>query len=150
MNSISVTKVMEAPQQAVWDVLADFANIADWNSGVATSFHSGGPEEVVVGTQRHCDLKPMGALDETLQVIEEPSRAVVSIDKAARIPIKHGEVEFLLAAEGDGTRTTINYTFQPKGGPIAGVIGKMLEGQLTKGFTGFLDELETAAQAQPA
>lgn len=147
MNSISVSKVLAAPQAAVWAVLADFANIAAWNTGVATSFHSGGPADVQVGTQRHCDLQPMGGLDETLIVMEAPDRAVVRIDRATKIPIKHGEVEFLLVPVDGGTTTTINYSFAPKGGPFAGVVGRMLEGQLTTGFGGFLDDLEAAAQA---
>lgn len=146
MHSISVSKVLDAPQQAVWEVLADFANISSWNSGVSDSFHSGGPTTAAVGTQRHCDLKPMGGLDETLIAMEEPNRAVVRIDRATRIPIKSGEVEFLLATEGSGTRTTVNYTFTPNGGPLAGLIGRVLEGQLTTGFAGFLDDLEAAAK----
>lgn len=150
MNSISVSKAIAAPQQAVWDVLADFGNIAAWNTGVETSFLTGGPEEVAVGSQRHCDLKPMGTLDETLMVMDEPDRAVVRIDKAGRIPIKHGEVEFLLVADDDRTHTTINYSFKAKGGPFSPIVGKLLEGQLRTGFGGFLDDWEVAAQAQPA
>ena len=150
MHSISVSKLLAAPQAAVWAVLADFANIAAWNSGVATSFHSGGPAEVQVGTQRHCDLKPMGGLDETLVALEAPDRAVVRIDRATRIPIRHGEVEFLLVPVDDGTTTTINYSFAAKGGPFAGVVGRMLKGQLVTGFSGFLDDLEAAAQAVDA
>lgn len=150
MHSISVTKVLAAPQSAVWAVLADFANISSWNSGVSASFHSGGPIEVGVGTQRHCDLKPMGGLDETLIEMQEPNRAVVRIDRATRIPIKRGEVEFLLEAEGEHTRTTVNYAFEPNGGPLAGLVGRMLEGQLTTGFGGFLDDLEAAARESSA
>jgi hypothetical protein len=58
-------RAIEAPRHAVWEVLADFPNIADWNSGVkhseATSEETGG-----LGTSRHYDLAPMGALEETI------------------------------------------------------------------------------------
>ena len=145
--SISVSKSLDAPQQAVWDVLADFGNIADWNTGIGTSYLTGGPEDVAVGTKRHCDLSPTGALEETLIVMDEPNRAVVSIDEAKRIPVKRGEAEFLLQADGDRCRTTINYAFEPNGGPLAPLIARMLQGQLQKGFSGFLDDLEKAAQA---
>ena len=150
MHSISVTKTLGAPQQAVWDVLADFGNIADWNSGVSLSKLTGDADATAVGTTRYCELKPMGTLDETLLVMDEPSRAVVRIDKATKIPIKHGEVEFLLEPDGDGTKTTINYAYQAKGGPLAGIVGRILAGQLTKGFGGFLDDLGAEAQTRVA
>lgn len=150
MNSITVSKTIAAPQQAVWDVLADFGNISTWNSGVAISFLTDGSDVVHVGSRRHCDLKPMGGLDETLTVMEEPDRAVVQIDKATRIPIKSAEIEFLLVPTAEATTTTINYRYHAKGGPLSGLIGKMLEGQLSTGFKGFLDDLEVAAQAVAA
>ena len=147
MNTITASKVIAAPQQAVWDVLLDFGNISAWNSGVERSYLTSDEEHITVGATRHCDLKPLGGLEETLRTMDEPNRAVISIDKTSKIPIKNGEAEFLLEPEGDGTKTTINYTYTPKGGPLAGLVAKLLKGQLTSGFAGFLDDLEAAAQA---
>lgn len=147
MNSITVSKTIAAPQQSVWDVLADFGNIAAWNSGVSASFLTDGDDSVSVGSQRHCDLKPVGALEETLIAMEAPQRLVVRIDRASRLPIKSAEIEFLLSHDDAGTLTTVNYRFEANGGPLAGVMGKILEGQLETGFTGFLDDLDLAARA---
>ena len=62
MREISVQRDIAAHRSAVWGVLADFPNIADWNSGVkvsrATSSATGG-----IGATRHCDLAPAGGLD---------------------------------------------------------------------------------------
>ncbi len=150
MHAISVSKTIAAPRQAVWDVLADFGNISDWNTGVSVSRITGGGGDVAPGTQRYCELKPMGTLDETLLEMEEPRRAVVRIDKASKIPIKTGQVEFLMEPDGEGTLTTVNYEYEAKGGPLSGLIGKILAGQLETGFAGFLEDLEKAAQALPA
>ena len=64
--TISATRTIDAPKKAVWDVLVDFANIADWTDQVATSFSIGDPV-TGVGQGRHCDLSPAGAIDETSQ-----------------------------------------------------------------------------------
>ena len=132
---------MSAPRTAVWSVLADFPNIATWNGGVkashATSEATGG-----VGAQRHCDLAPVGTLEETITEWVDGERMVVNIDSATKLPIEHGAATFTIA---DDT-TTIDYEFEPKG-----FIGRMmappLVRQLTKGFGGFLTDLDTAAAA---
>jgi uncharacterized protein YndB with AHSA1/START domain len=143
MRTVQVTKVLQAPQQSVWAVLYDFPNISQWNSGVTTSYATG--QELGVGAQRHCDLSPAGQLEETLLELDEPHRAVVSIDSAKRIPIKHGRVEFLLEPAASGTTVTLNYSYEPRGGPLSGLVGRVLDPQLEKGFGGFLDDLGAEA-----
>lgn len=149
MRTVQVTKTLDAPQQSVWNVLYDFPNISQWNSGVTSSFATG--QELGVGAQRHCDLSPTGQLEETLVELDEPTRAVVSIDTAKRIPIKRGRVEFLLEPVGSGTKVTINYSYAPIGGPLAGVVGRVMDPQLRNGFGGFLDDLgaEAARRSGP-
>jgi uncharacterized protein YndB with AHSA1/START domain len=145
MRTVQATKVLDAHQQSVWDVLYDFPNISQWNSGVTTSYATG--QELGIGAQRHCDLSPAGQLEETLVELDEPNRAVVSIDSTKRIPIKRGRVEFLLEPDGSGTSVTLNYSYEPRGGPLAGLIGRVLDTQLVRGFSGFLDDLgEEAAK----
>ncbi len=143
MRTVQVTKTLDADQSSVWAVLYDFPNIAQWNSGVQTSFATG--TELGVGAQRHCDLKPTGQLEETLVELEEPNRAVVSIDSAKRLPMKRALVEFLLRPAGTGTEVTVNYNYEPKGGPFKGLVGRVMDGQLETGFGGFLDDLGTEA-----
>lgn len=146
MRQIQVSRTMPAPAPAVWDVLADFPNIADWNSGVKTS-HSTGDATGGVGATRHCDLAPMGALEETIRGWEPNERLVVGIDSATKLPIKQGEVTFDLSPNPDGSQTTVEvtYAYQARFGPIGALMGPMIDRQLTKGFGGFLEDLETAA-----
>ena len=145
MREISVQRDIAAPRSAVWGVLADFPNIADWNSGVTKSYSTSESGEGV-GATRHCDLAPMGQLEETISAWEPERRLVVRIDSAAKLPIRSGEVTFTLdEADGD-TPTELRYAYQPKFGPLGSLMGPMIDRQLTKGFEGFLSELETAAQ----
>jgi hypothetical protein len=143
MRSIQVTGATDATRSAVWAVLADFPNISTWNGGVKAS-HDTGDGVVGLGAQRHCDLAPVGGLEETITGWQPNEQLVVHIDSAAKLPISSGEATFTL---GDGT-TTIDYAYQPKG-LIGKITGPLLDRQLTKGFRGFLADLEKAAQQQP-
>lgn len=92
---ITIEQQIAAPRADVWRVLADFPNIADWNSGVkvsrATSSATGG-----IGATRHCDLAPAGGLDETVTDWQDEQRLVISIDKATVVPIDHAQITFVL------------------------------------------------------
>ncbi len=81
MRSIKVSRRIPSAPAKIWAVLADFPNIATWNTGVAKSFatsdSTGG-----VGAQRHCDLAPFGELEETVKEWDETRRMVIRIDSA--------------------------------------------------------------------
>ncbi len=146
MRSINVSRRIPAAPARVWAVLADFPNIATWNTGVAKSFatsdSTGG-----VGAQRHCDLAPFGELEETVKVWDDTRRMVISIDSAKKLPIAHGEVTFVLSPADDATDVSVNYTYKPKFGLLGQIMGSLvLDRQLTKGFKGFLKDLDAASQ----
>jgi hypothetical protein len=139
---------MGVSRAAVWAVLADFPNIADWNSGVkaslSTSEAAGG-----VGASRHCDLAPVGKLEETVEAWEPDNRMAVRIDSAARLPLKSGLVTFTLEeTEVGSTDVSIVYAYEPRFGPLARLMGPFVDRQLKAGFTGFLDDLEAAASLE--
>ena len=69
MRTIRVSRRIDIPRQKLWAVLADFPNIADWNSGVKRSFATSDATNGA-GATRHCDLAPMGALEETVVELE--------------------------------------------------------------------------------
>ncbi len=146
MRTITVSRRIPSAPAKVWAVLADFPNIATWNTGVAKSFatsdSTGG-----VGAQRHCDLVPFGELEETVKEWDDPRRMVISIDSAKKLPIAHGEVTFLLGAADDATEISVTYTYQPRFGLLGQIMGSLvLDRQLTKGFTGFLKDLDAASR----
>jgi hypothetical protein len=100
-----------------------------------------------VGARRHCDLAPFGELEETIKEWDEPHRLVVSIDSAKKLPIAHGLVTFVLVPAEDATETSIEYAYKPKFGLLGQIMGSLaLDGQLTKGFNGFLKDLDAASR----
>lgn len=146
MRTIKVERHVEAPPRDVWGVLADFPNIASWNSGVKKSFSTSDATEGI-GAKRHCDLAPMGALEETVKVWEPESRMEISIDSAEGLPIRRGLATFVLEPSGSGTQVSVAYDYQPKFGFLGQIMGSLfLDGQLTKGFAGFLKDLDRTAR----
>jgi uncharacterized protein YndB with AHSA1/START domain len=148
MSNVTLNRTLDATQSQVWAVLADFPNIADWNSGIKTSFSTNESIEGV-GATRHCDVAPLGSLEETVAEWQPEERLVVTINSAAKIPIKNGQMTFTLAGADESTDFTMSYDYTANGGAFKGLVAKMLQGQLRKGFTGFIDDLEPVAKSQP-
>ena len=82
-----------------------------------------------------------------MRSIKVTRRMVISIDSAKKLPIAHGEVTFVLSPVDDATEVSINYAYKPKFGLLGQIMGSLaLDGQLTKGFQGFLNDLEAASR----
>ena len=146
MRVIRVSRQIEGSRDKVWAVLADFPNIAAWNSGVNQSY-STSEATTGVGAKRHCDLAPTGALEETIVRFEEGKFLEISIDSAAKPPIARGLASFTLSGDDGTTDVSIEYGYEPKFGFLGQLMGSLiLDRQLTKGFTGFLKDLEQASQ----
>jgi len=146
MRTIELKRHIEAPRSDVWAVLADFPNVASWNGGVKKSFSTSDATDGV-GAKRHCDLSPMGALEETVKVWEPEARMEISIDSAEGLPIRAGLAKFVLQPSESGTDVSVVYSYEPKFGFLGELMGRlMLDGQLTKGFTGFLKDLDRTAR----
>ena len=145
MRTVNVQRDIEAPADSVWAILADFPNIYTWNSGVkhseATSDATGG-----LGASRHCDLAPMGALEETNTGWQPGEKMDVRIDSAAKLPLESALVTFELDDQGGTTPTSLRYVNQTKFGPQGALLGPMLDRQFSQGFVGFLADLEAAAR----
>ena len=151
MRNVNLSKKIDASRQVVWDVLADFPNIANWNSGVKKSYSTNDAVDGV-GATRHCDLAPAGALEETIREWEPNTRMVISIDAAKKAPIKSGLGTFVLTGDDAGpTEVAVQLDFAPKGGAIGNLLfGKLLDKQFNKGFIGTLDDLDSAATKSSA
>lgn len=148
MRTIVVERIIVAERPEVWAVLADFGDIAAWNDGVRQS-HLTGDIAQGVGARRHCDLAPIGGLEETVTEWLPNERMVVRIDETTKLPIKNGNVIFSLLHGGVGqTKVIVRYEFETKLGPIGRAAAPFIEGQLESGFEDFLTQLESAAIAR--
>ena len=145
MRTVNLSKKIDAPRQVIWDILADFANIADWNTGINES-HSTSDTANGVGATRHCDLGPGGELDETIREWEPNQRMAVSIDAATKAPIKGALGTFVLTGDDAGPiDVALQFEYTPKGGSIGNLLGKVLDKQFTKSFHGYLNDLDSTA-----
>lgn len=146
MRLIKVNRQIHSAPEKVWAILADFPNIATWNTGVLKSFATSGSTSGV-GAKRHCDLAPFGELEETVKEWEDERRMVINIDSAKKLPIAHGEVTFVLAPAEHGTEISVTYAYKPKFGMLGQIMGSLiLDRQLTTGFNGFLKDLDAASR----
>jgi len=149
MRNVKIERTVAAPQSSVWAVLADYPNIVDWNDGIKNSYAIGDAIEGV-GAQRQCELVPAGAMRETVTEWVPEEKMVIAIDKIEKMPVKQASMTFTLSDGGESTPLTMNYEYEPKGGPLAFLVAALLGRQMSKGFNGFVDSLERAAQARTA
>jgi uncharacterized protein YndB with AHSA1/START domain len=149
MRNVKIQRTVDAPRSSVWAVLADYPNIVDWNDGIKNSYAIGDATEGV-GAQRQCELVPTGAMRETVTEWVPEEKMVVAIDQIEKMPVKQAGMTFTLSDGGDTTPFTMSYDYEPRGGPFAFIVAALLGRQMSKGFNGFIDSLERAAQARAA
>ena len=145
MRNLEIERTVRAPRAAVWAVLADYPNIADWNEGVVTSRAIGEATEGV-GAQRHCELAGDVEMRETVTEWISEQKLAVAIDQIKKMPVANAAMTFSLATQGDATQLTMSYDYEPKGGPFGFLVAAMMGRPMRKGFNGFIDNLEQAAQ----
>jgi len=148
MRNVKVERTVAAPRSSVWAVLADYPNIVEWNDGVSGSYAIGDATEGV-GAQRQCELVPDGKIQmrETVAEWMPEEKMVIAVDNIEKMPIKNASMTFTLSDGGDSTPFTMSYDYEPKLGPLAFILGPLMDRQMHKGFNGFIDSLEPAAQA---
>lgn len=144
MPTLQVTRTTDKSPEALWDVLADFPNIANWYSGLKTSVSTSEAFNGV-GATRHCELAPVGAIDERILDWEEGSRVRIAAEKYEKAPIKHAIADFRIVPEGEQTRLDLSFDFTAKGGVAGKAATPALKAALTKGFNQMLEDWEAAA-----
>jgi hypothetical protein len=77
-------------------------------------------------------------------------RMVIAVDKLKRQLYNSATMTITLADEGPRTPFNMSFDYEPKGGPFVLLSGHFLRRLLTRGFNAFMDDLEVAAQRQPA
>ena len=102
MPGFTITRQIDAPVEAVWEVLNDFGDIQRWNPGVTDSeLTSTGP--VGEGSTRHCDFKPFGSVNERIDRYVPNERMTIALFETFKLPISTGVADFNLAPNEGGT-----------------------------------------------
>jgi uncharacterized protein YndB with AHSA1/START domain len=142
MSKVSTSVYIDAPSEAVWEVLADLGGISRWNPGVAqsrvTSERADGE-----GATRHCDLQnPRGYLEERAFNWRDGEGYSIDVTKS-NFPIKRNVVDFSIHPESDGTRAIVSVDYELRYGPIGVLADALLvRRQYRRGFNDLLAGLK--------
>ncbi len=143
---VEATATANAPKEAVWKVLADFPNIANYTDTVRSS-HSTSENDFEIGATRHCELSPAGSADEVITDIKQGESVVISVSGAGGGPIKDSTTTFSITEiDADKSSLTMSAQIQPKGGILAPVISKILERRLPKRPQTVVNDLANSAE----
>ncbi|HUW02233.1 MAG TPA: SRPBCC family protein [Acidimicrobiales bacterium] len=131
MKTVVTTRQIAASPAAVWAVLSDFANIAEWADNVGHScLQHDGP--VGTGSTRRVQVGSR-ALLETIETWDEGNALSYVIDG---LPEPAGRIvnQWVLSERGTGTDVSLTTTIDPGGPPpraavVGGVLGRVLAKQ---------------------
>jgi hypothetical protein len=142
---LTVRRQMAPSCPSVWEVFADFPNLADHWGGLKASRRIGDRTHGV-GARRQVDLKPVGALVETVTAWEEGRTIATTNQPSALVPFKQAESRLTLEPDGDGTAIIFDYRYVPRGGPLGRLTGPVIDRRLRTDFESMLASVEEAAR----
>jgi len=145
MPSVSRSVVVNAPKQAVWDILADFGGVATWSPNVK---HSATTNDVEpgVGCERECDVSGFGKVVERIHEWHEGDSLTIGVDAVG--PMKSARSTFELSERDARTDVTVTFRFDTRFGPIGAFLGatimrRKLNQQIALGLAGLKQYAET-------
>lgn len=119
----SRSRVISAPPQAIWDVLADFGALSSWADGVDhSSVLNADPDGL--GTSRRVQVG-RNTLVETITVFEPPGALAYDIEG---MPRRLGALanRWTLRPAGGGTEVTVTSTVDKGSGPLARLVERIV------------------------
>ena len=142
---IQVQRRMSASMGALWDLFADFPNLASYWSGLRSTTAIG-DQTRGVGARRRVELKPIGGMEEIVTVWEDGRRIETRNQPTPSVPFKHAASALMLEPDDDdATLATFDYRYVPKGGPLGRLTGPLIDRMLTATFTDMLVATDEAA-----
>ena len=127
---------INAPKNKVWPILADIGSVQIYNPGVAKSL-STSEAKTGIGASRHCDLLPMGSVEERVIEWEEGSSYKIEIYKGKIVPFLASAV-FELSENGESTNVKMTMDYKMKSGIMASLMGMMMKSKMAKTIEGVL------------
>ena len=138
---LTVRRHVAASCDSVWDVLADFPNLADHWGGLKAS-RPIGDQTHGVGARRQVELAPVGTLVETVTAWDAGREIATRNQPSALVPFKQAESRLTLKPDGDGTAITFDYRYVPRGGPMGRLTGPVIDRMLRSTFQSMLAAIE--------
>jgi uncharacterized protein YndB with AHSA1/START domain len=141
MKTITVTRVIQAPIEKVFDVLSDHANYKSF-PGVKDSrlLKEGKPDRNGLGAVRRIET-PGVWFEETITAYERPRRFDYLIT-ACKLPLEHEGGSLRFETIGGGTLVTWTSTLRLKVPVIGGLLTRLAAGKLGAAFGSMLKQTE--------
>lgn len=143
-RGLTVRRQAGASCASIWALFADFPNLANHWDGLKAS-RLIGDQTQGVGARRQVDLKPVGALVETITAWEEGRTLATANQPSTLVPFKQAESRLTLEPDGEGTAITFDYRYVPRGGPLGRVTGPVIDRMLRANFESMLAAIDEAA-----
>ena len=144
-RNLTVQRRVAASRGSVWNVCSDFPNLAEHWDGIRAS-RPIGDQTRGVGARREVDLKPVGSMVETVTAWEEGRMMATANQPSALVPFNQAESRITLDPDGDATVITFDYRYVPRGGPLGGLTGPVIDRMLRSTFESLLVAIEKTAR----
>lgn len=147
MTQLQSEVLINAPKEKVWEILADFGNIAKFNLNLRSS-HSTSKANGGIGATRHCDLAPMGSIEERIvDWVEGVGYSVDIYDGKGTPPFKTAIAHIKMSEAGKQTRVTMEMDYSIKFGPVGAAMDRiMIRSQFAKALPRLLQGLKIYAE----
>jgi len=148
INEITATRVINAPKDQVWAVMADYENIFAYVSSVKNSEHIGGPHQGV-GAVRRCDVMMGMELTEEVVAWEEGRSYTVSVRSSMPTNPHYAT---LAVKELGPSQTEMKFVmqYQMKGGVFGKVMNAvMMRSFMKRNMDGMLKDISDYVTSEP-
>jgi uncharacterized protein YndB with AHSA1/START domain len=149
-RSIRVERLLAAPPQSVFDVVADHARYERFD-GIRRSrlAKPGEPAPNGVGAVRWVWIGPL-RFEEEVTAFDAPRRLDYVIRRVRALPFRHAGGSIRLEPEGGGTRAVWTSSFEIPIPLLGRLLDRVFERQLDRGFGRVLERsAELAARRRP-
>lgn len=125
-HSFTSQKIIEAPAEAVWQVLADFSVADTWAPQVTRSYslteHDRG-----LGAGRHCDIKGFGSIQETITDWQEGRSLTYDVTPLGPIAVAWSRWS-VRSIDADSCQLIIDFSYNTR----FGLFGKLMSALVMK------------------
>lgn len=137
---LSATRVIENTRTVVWSAVLDYVNstVGLPAREVSTVQDDRAPEPEPPAQS------PVGGGGQTVELVDEPNRVVVGLDRSA-LPMFKGTMEYVLSPDDRGTTLTIQMAWAK-----SGLLSRLFQRRTRRGFLlrleKILDQIEAASR----
>ncbi|CAH1666472.1 SRPBCC family protein [Chelatococcus asaccharovorans] len=136
MANVTVSSIIEAPIDAVWEVIRDFDGLPGWHPRMVESVIEAGPVADRVGCVRRLTLVNGAVLRERLLALSDHDHSIRYAIEETPQPISNHVATLRLARVTDGERTFVEWsaTFDAPSGEAEKIAAAMGENVFQGGF----------------